>query len=190
MSKYEPYSLRSPQESKRSCGGCSECCISLAIKDPDLTKPADTQCEFLSDNAGCSVYSKRPETCSGFICGWLNIPRLPESLRPDRCGMIVVIESYFPPAFNLNAKEEVFEALTRVETLNFIAYCINEQIQISFTVPTKIGHNGCRLDLSTALTRFHISSEHILRENMINAIAHAINQETTLRENIIFSSNI
>lgn len=190
MSLNQPYSLMGLQENNRSCGDCSECCISLAIKDLELNKPADVACKHLNPKGGCSVYSKRPKVCSGFICGWLKMPGLPESLRPDKCGLIVNIDSYFPPAFNLNAKGDVFGALTRIEVLNFIAYCIHERIQISFTVPTKIGHNGCRLDLSTALTKFHVDSEYILREKMIDAITYAINQETTLRDNIIFSSSI
>ena len=41
---------------------------------------------------GCAIYPDRPEDpCRSFVCGWLQDGSpMPEELRPDRCGAIVI----------------------------------------------------------------------------------------------------
>jgi hypothetical protein len=49
------------QRSGRSCGSCSQCCKTLSINAPELTKPMDRWCEFCKPGkGGCTVYSERP----------------------------------------------------------------------------------------------------------------------------------
>lgn len=44
--------------------------------------------------AGCAIYENRPqEPCRSFVCAWLQPGSpLPEDMRPDRCGAIVVFD--------------------------------------------------------------------------------------------------
>lgn len=43
--------------------------------------------------SGCAIYEKRPENpCRTFMCGWLRSgSQLPDSMRPDLSGVIVVV---------------------------------------------------------------------------------------------------
>ena len=42
---------------------------------------------------GCAIYPDRPEDpCRTFVCGWLQEDSpLPEHMRPDHCGAIVIL---------------------------------------------------------------------------------------------------
>lgn len=54
----------------RSCGTCTACCTRLVI--PEIDKPFGVPCQFLrTDQPGCRIYERRPETCSGYSCLWL-----------------------------------------------------------------------------------------------------------------------
>jgi hypothetical protein len=73
----------------RSCGGCTACRTVPAIAE--LQKLADTTCAHCVGD-GCSIYEERPSACRTFFCGWRRLDSLPEDLRPDRCGVIVMLE--------------------------------------------------------------------------------------------------
>ncbi len=49
-------------------------------------------CQHLCAN-GCSIYTERPENpCRNFDCGWkLRGSPLPDDMRPDQCGAIVIL---------------------------------------------------------------------------------------------------
>ena len=79
----------------RSCGGCTACCqgwLTARVLDQDLApgKP----CRFLA--GGCTIYDDRPhDPCRGFVCGWLlKGSPFPESFRPDRLGVIIVVKMW------------------------------------------------------------------------------------------------
>jgi hypothetical protein len=42
---------------------------------------------------GCAIYANRPQDpCINFICGWVQADSpLPEDMRPDRAGVIVLL---------------------------------------------------------------------------------------------------
>ena len=47
-------------------------------------------CKHCADN-GCSIYEKRPDPCKTFKCAWLESSDiLPDNMRPDLCGAIVI----------------------------------------------------------------------------------------------------
>ena len=48
-------------------------------------------CQFRTSN-GCGIYASRPDDpCKEFICAWLQKDSpLPESMRPDQVGVIVI----------------------------------------------------------------------------------------------------
>ena len=72
---------------------CTACCqgwLSAEIRGHKVFPGAP--CPF-SKPQGCSIYSERPtDPCRNFVCSWLvdNSP-LPEWMRPDRCGAIVLL---------------------------------------------------------------------------------------------------
>ena len=47
-------------------------------------------CGWLS-GSGCTIYEHRPANpCQSFLCEWKRQPAIPDSLRPDRAGVIMV----------------------------------------------------------------------------------------------------
>mgnify|MGYP001489538308 CR=1 FL=1 len=82
---------RRPKKKERTCGECRACCIVLGFEaapdEADFRKPEGTPCPHLIP-LGCRIYDTRPPVCRRFQCGWLSAPNLPESLRPDRCGVL------------------------------------------------------------------------------------------------------
>ena len=94
---------------KRSCGDCTECCVTLHISE--LNKPKHTRCENLcTDKPGCKIYSQRPTECMTFQCLWIQ-NELPENAKPNKTGvMAYYVESQFGPT--------VFVTETRQGALN------------------------------------------------------------------------
>lgn len=79
-------------QTKRSCGECTACCVALTIEEPPIEKEANEPCRFLcQDGGGCGIYTKRPKLCRGFACLWLSTDGIPEAFRPDRCGLMLRI---------------------------------------------------------------------------------------------------
>jgi len=56
-----------------------------------LNKPMNTPCQYVTDK-GCSVYNSctKPQTCTEFMCAYLEGKGIPEELRPDKCGIIFI----------------------------------------------------------------------------------------------------
>ena len=79
----------------RSCGPCTACCTSLAIKDDHLKKAAATPCPHLCAD-GCSIYTTRPTSCAAFRCAWLD-GFGDDSDRPDLSGAIVELGNLGDP---------------------------------------------------------------------------------------------
>ncbi|GEM_PF-299648 len=79
-------------DASRRCGECSLCCegwvkTRVLGHSIDLGQP----CPYSSGH-NCTIHQTRPEDpCRIFFCGWAerNSP-LPEWMRPDRCGVIVL----------------------------------------------------------------------------------------------------
>lgn len=76
----------------RTCGECTVCCTYLKIRG--LDKPGLTPCGFLIEPSpdghtgkGCSVYTTKPDVCSGYRCAWLD-GHGEEDDRPDKSGML------------------------------------------------------------------------------------------------------
>ena len=69
------------------CGECRACCTLLPVEA--INKPINTRCKHVCE-AGCAIYDARPQTCAEFECGYLQGENIPESLRPDKCGIIFI----------------------------------------------------------------------------------------------------
>lgn len=57
-----------------------------------FAKPAGAPCPHLCA-AGCAIYSERPPVCRRFRCAWLQETSLSELLRPDRCGVLLAVNT-------------------------------------------------------------------------------------------------
>lgn len=81
--------------SRRQCGECTACCegwLRSKVIDMEPGRP----CQHCTGQ-GCAIYPDRPDDpCRSFECGWLKEGSpMPEELRPDRCGAIVVFNRYW-----------------------------------------------------------------------------------------------
>lgn len=77
---------------RRSCGACVACCtgtLRLTVDGQEVDR--GSPCRHCRPQ-GCHIYATRPTHCRSFECGWLvpNSP-LPQSMRPDRCGAILLL---------------------------------------------------------------------------------------------------
>jgi hypothetical protein len=100
----------------RACSSCRMCCEGW------LTGEAyghefypGKPCHYLNQS-GCGIYMIRPETpCQTFKCHWKINTRVPEWMRPDQSGVILVnrsIENYryvLLVLSNRPVKDQVFE---------------------------------------------------------------------------------
>ncbi len=80
----------------RSCGECHACCVTLGFEaregEASFAKPHGVACPQLVQ-LRCGIYADRPPVCRRFECGWLSAPNLPDSLRPDRSGVLFSLNS-------------------------------------------------------------------------------------------------
>ena len=77
----------------RRCGSCTGCCDGwLRINVYGHLAFPGQPCPF-STGQSCSIYDQRPqEPCREFFCGWMaKGSPLPDWLRPDRSGVIVLL---------------------------------------------------------------------------------------------------
>ena len=78
----------------RECGACTACCegwLNADINGVEVKpgKPCGNLCA-----SGCGIYEQRPkDPCQDFRCAWLQEDSpLPDHLRPDQCGAIVMLD--------------------------------------------------------------------------------------------------
>lgn len=71
------------------CGTCTACCTLFPIEP--IGKPVNTHCPHC--DGGCSIYEDKPQTCTDFECAYLQGKNVPESLSPDKCGVIFTKKS-------------------------------------------------------------------------------------------------
>lgn len=80
------FPLKTVNEGKRECGGCTVCCSTVGVHEFD--KPIWTPC-IHQKNAGCGIYETRPASCQTFYClyqgGFLEGD---ERRRPDNLGIM------------------------------------------------------------------------------------------------------
>ncbi len=76
----------------RGCGECSLCC--KLIRVDAFEKAAGAWCAHCAPGRGrCLIYDTRPAECRDFRCAWLVSPSLGEEWRPNRCKMVLRVES-------------------------------------------------------------------------------------------------
>jgi hypothetical protein len=73
---------------RTDCGGCTVCCTALPIDQKEFAKSSGVTCRHCT-GSGCGIYETRFPICRTFLCGWLLLPALDESWRPDRSGILI-----------------------------------------------------------------------------------------------------
>lgn len=75
---------------KRSCGDCTLCCEGWLINSSHGYEMwPGRKCQFVSLGKGCTIYDQRPDTCVKYECQWLSDERIPEWMKPNKCGAIL-----------------------------------------------------------------------------------------------------
>ena len=143
----------------RVCGACTACCRELEIDDPALRKPAAVTCAHCVPGRGCAVYASRPTTCRDWHCGWRALPWLSEALRPDRSGLLVLVEAGPERAalvFNVvpAAPAAAAEVLARPAGLDVIGALVRENVPVFLGLKDASGRHGVKLALNAALGPF------------------------------------
>ncbi len=103
--------LLGPLVADRDCGDCGACCDVLKIDTPDLRKPAGTPCIHRSPQ-GCAIHAARPDICRAWFCGWRRMAWLPDTARPDLCGLMVSLDFVREPRNCLEGVSIVVRSLT------------------------------------------------------------------------------
>ena len=142
----------------RVCGTCTVCCRELTIDDPGLRKPAAVMCAHCVAGRGCAVYASRPATCRDWHCGWRLLPWLADGLRPDRSGLLVLIDTAGEPGraalvFNVvpAAAGAAAEALGRQDSIDVLGALVREDVPVFLGIKDVAGRHGVRLPLNGAL---------------------------------------
>lgn len=68
----------------RACNGCTACCFTHGVEE--LNKPVLSLCSQCDAGTGCRIYTSRPPSCAGFLCGWREGMGEEED-RPDKIGI-------------------------------------------------------------------------------------------------------
>jgi len=98
-------SIFGPVVPGRECGDCTACCTYTTIDTPELKKAQGVTCEHCTAT-GCGIYENRYPVCRSWQCLWKHIPSMPDEARPDRCGLMCVIDQPQEPA-NVLAKKYI-----------------------------------------------------------------------------------
>jgi hypothetical protein len=74
-------------DTARHCGDCQLCCRLLPM--PEISKPANTRCQYQKFKTGCAIYTRRPRGCMYWSCRWLLGNDTADVPRPDRAHYVI-----------------------------------------------------------------------------------------------------
>lgn len=135
----------------RVCGSCSVCCVSLRINTPELKKKADIPCANIRPQGGCSIYKDRPSVCKTWYCGWRMLDEVDESLRPDKCGLLIKKSGGMSVSLML-IKGKSNRIMWDKRTLELIRQLRERDVSVSTSVPTKAGYCNAKTDIDDHIT--------------------------------------
>ena len=64
----------------------------MAAKEIDLN--LNQWCTHCLSGEGCGIHNDRSQTCRDWECLWLSQPQIPDTLRPDKCGVVFELPNY------------------------------------------------------------------------------------------------
>lgn len=154
MSEAEGYS--GPLVAGRECGTCQECCIAPAINKPEVQKFPGSRCCNALQGGGCNIYETRPDPCRTFFCGWRRSPDFPDDWRPDRSGVMAILEINEQPQFQplaaaLNLVGNPLKTIRRPDFIDFIARNLRNNVAIYLMLSAGPGMQSARMLLNVPL---------------------------------------
>lgn len=135
----------------RECDECTVCCVSLKINEPELKKPADVRCDFLTQASGCSIYENRPPVCRSWYCGWRGLAEVDESMRPDKSGLMVKLIGIKSVSLML-IKGRESQIFWDARTLEMICKLRDQGFAIFTSVPTKTGFCNAQTNIDQQIS--------------------------------------
>jgi len=145
-------------EGMRSCGECTVCCTALVIDTPEFRKTSGVTCANCTAQ-GCGIYETRYPICRSYFCGWIQLPELDDTWRPDRSGVIVTPQAEnIPPEFAVREGVELLavggeRALRREAFAVFVLRLVRNEIAVFLAVPGPRGHYPARALLNRVLAK-------------------------------------
>ena len=141
-----------PLIADRACGECQECCIAPAINKPEVQNRPGSPC-LHSLQGGCNIYENRPDPCRTFFCGWRRSRDFPDDWRPDRSGVMAILEvndqSQFQPlAAALNLVGNPLKTIRRPDFLDFVAKSLRNNIALYLMLSAGPGMQSARFLLN------------------------------------------
>ena len=138
----------------RDCGGCTSCCKDLTIDSPEWKKAPGLLCVHCVEGKGCGIYETRPPVCRVWHCGWLQMPQLDDSWRPDRSEIIITAaDKHIPAGYPQEGLTfELTGSLNRVTWhpfLDLICALIADSIPVFLSVRGKPGYASGNIFLTT-----------------------------------------
>ncbi len=139
----------------RTCGACTACCRALTIDEPAMQKLPGVPCVHLDADRRCGIYETRYRACRAFHCGYRLLPWLPETMRPDQAGVLVL-----PPttqeANGDGRLSAAFMILTHAALDNeglaqSIIAAVRAEVAVFLSVPGPPGTKATRTDLTDAV---------------------------------------
>ncbi|WP_395646666.1 hypothetical protein [Terricaulis sp.] len=131
----------------RSCDGCTTCCSVPAIEAAGFSKPPSVACAHCT-GSGCAIYDLRPAPCRAFECGWQVLPIIPEALKPDRSGVLVVADEAAPPGYaSATAIKFIFitdASIASLPLLECIAGLVHARAAVFAAAPGPAGHHSLK----------------------------------------------
>jgi hypothetical protein len=136
----------------RACGECQACCITPTIDSADIQKDCNSPCQH-SLTGGCDIYETRPQPCRIFYCGWRRSRDFPEDWRPDRSGVLAILEinklpQYAPFAVALNLVGNPLKTIRRPDFIDFVITNVRRNVALYLMLPGGRGMLSARLQLN------------------------------------------
>lgn len=77
----------------RTCGECTLCCEGWLVNSAHGHNMwPGRKCQYISLHKGCTIYDQRPDTCRSYSCQWLIDKNIPEWMKPNESGVILVFK--------------------------------------------------------------------------------------------------
>ena len=89
------------------------CCKLLGV--PGVTEKNE-RCKHWCIGKGCNIYKKRPTQCRNFECTWIKDLSIPESMRPDKLGIVLWVTNNIPHRLVAQVDPKRSESWDRPET--------------------------------------------------------------------------
>jgi hypothetical protein len=161
----------------RACGGCVVCCITPILDDPEIQKAAGVRCRHCSGSA-CKIYENRPQPCRGFFCGWRLHSGLGDEWRPDRSGVLILVEVRKapsphpkPPAITLMLLREPRKLVSSRRLVSLVRTEVLRGSTVYLALPGTAGFLPLRTEISVdAMRRAVRSSEAGIRAILDKAL--------------------